>query len=399
MLGRRRVFTVEPLGGRDGTGEELARGCVVPGVTSTYRRISDADHCGSPFSGQGHEELRAARRQVPILKLASQDSGVEMALGDGLLATSMALCQDSLDFEPTGDPESPAHLSRLQASQKLEQVLERSHQLSTSPASALRCFRSSEPPRKAECETGLFGAGGQETLEVDMDPEGGMAGATVVEGWPEAWACLPGQGLRYLEHLCQVLEQMARLQQLCLQLQPQQPAADPEGEATPPAPISVTPGNEVHESWELLSLNETAETGAAAASQPEVAGPSASPPRLLEDPAEPVHPFPSSQRHRVKVLLRRIRWKNPRHPDSPTPPEDCAPEIESRNVPERSPRRLLRKTFMPSLVVKKQRAKKLVCMLRRLVQGVSRKLRACPLSCCCFSSLPGIAAATAWPCL
>lgn len=40
---------------------------------------------------------------------------------------------------------------------------------------------------------------------------------------PEAWACLPGQGLRYLEHLCLVLEQMARLQQLHLQLQPQRP--------------------------------------------------------------------------------------------------------------------------------------------------------------------------------
>lgn len=40
---------------------------------------------------------------------------------------------------------------------------------------------------------------------------------------PEAWACLPGQGLRYLEHLCLVLEQMARLQQLCLQLQTQRP--------------------------------------------------------------------------------------------------------------------------------------------------------------------------------
>lgn len=34
-----------------------------------------------------------------------------------------------------------------------------------------------------------------------------------------ACTCLPGQGLRYLEHLCLVLEQMARLQQLYLQLQ------------------------------------------------------------------------------------------------------------------------------------------------------------------------------------
>ncbi|XP_004610255.2 uncharacterized protein C8orf58 homolog [Sorex araneus] len=357
MLGRRRVFTVEPLGGRDGTGEELAHGCVVPGVTSTYRRISDADQGGSPASGQGDEELRAPGRQVPILKLASRDSGVEMALGDGLLATSVGLYQDSLDFEPTRGPESPAHLGRLRASRKLEQVLERSRQLTASPASTLRRHvRSPEPPRKAECEMGLFGAGTQETLEVDMDPEGSLAEAAVVG------ACLPGQGLRYLEHLCQVLEQMARLQQLCLQLQPRQPAVDSEGEAAPPAPPSVAPGNEVQESWELLSLKETAETGAAAALLPEVEEPSANPPRLLEDPAEPEHPFPASQGHRVKVLLRRIRWRNPWRPETPTPPEDCAPEMESRNLPERSPRGLLRKTFMPSLVVKKQRAKNLsVC--------------------------------------
>lgn len=52
---------------------------------------------------------------------------------------------------------------------------------------------------------------------------------------PEAWACLPGQGLRYLEHLCLVLEQMARLQQLHLQLQTQRPlgVSDPrDGQAS-----------------------------------------------------------------------------------------------------------------------------------------------------------------------
>lgn len=39
-----------------------------------------------------------------------------------------------------------------------------------------------------------------------------------------ACTCLPGQGLRYLEHLCLVLEQMVRLQQLYLQLQTQRPS-------------------------------------------------------------------------------------------------------------------------------------------------------------------------------
>lgn len=45
-----------------------------------------------------------------------------------------------------------------------------------------------------------------------------------------ASTCLPGQGLRYLEHLCLVLEQMARLQQLYLQLQTQRPSRVSDGQ-------------------------------------------------------------------------------------------------------------------------------------------------------------------------
>lgn len=45
-----------------------------------------------------------------------------------------------------------------------------------------------------------------------------------------ALTCLPGQGLRYLEHLCLVLEQMARLQQLYLQLQTQRPSRVSDGQ-------------------------------------------------------------------------------------------------------------------------------------------------------------------------
>lgn len=358
MLGRRRVFTVEPLGCRDGTGEDLAHGCVVSGVSSTYRRIPDTSEGSISASQQGNKALRNPGRQVPTVKLASRDSGVEMAVGDSLLATSMGLCQDSSDFEPKGDSRFPAYLGQLRASQKLEQMLERSHQLQTS-ARASRCLHSLEPPHKPECEMCLLGARAQETLEVGMDPEGRLADTALVGSWPEAWACLPGQGLRYLEHLCQVLEQMARLQQLCLQLQPQQPAVDPDGEAAKPALPSIAPGSDVPKSLEMLSLSKSLETGATAASLLEGERPSADPPRLLENP---VCPSPPSQGHRVKVLFSRIRWKNPPHSEPPAPPEDHEPEIESRNLSARSPHRLLRKTFMPSLVVKKQRAKNLsVC--------------------------------------
>ncbi|XP_053767942.1 uncharacterized protein C8orf58 homolog isoform X4 [Desmodus rotundus] len=379
MLGRRRVFAVEPLGGRDGAGENLAQGCVVPGVTSTYRRIPDTSQGCSLDSWEGGGKMKGLLGQVPLLKLASQDSGVEMAVGDSSLTTSPGLSEESLDFEPVGSPEplalpveTPARLGRLLASQKLEQVLERSSQLPTSPASLSQHRHSPKPTRKPEYEVPLFGARDQEASKAETDREAGPEETELVRGvGPEAWACLPGQGLRYLEHLCLVLEQMARLQQLHLQLQTQRLPGDPAEEEPSLAPLpppSHAPGSGVHGSWELLS--QTEETGAKRASLPKVVVPSAHPPGLSEAPTGPAHNFPCSQSHKrdlshwnkVKVLLNRIRWKSSQHPASPAPPHGPAPRIGSRDFPERPACLPLRKTFMPSLVVKKQRAKNLsVC--------------------------------------
>lgn len=197
----------------DGVGEDLAHGCVVPGVSSTYRRIPDAAQGGSLDSWKGDGQLRGLRRQEPLLKLASRDSGVEMVVGDSLLATSPGVSQDSLDFEPTGSPEPlalastepPAHLGRLLANRKLEQVLERSRQLPTSPASMSHRPRSLKPPSEPECEMPLFGAGEQEATEAETDLEAGLEEAEVVsvssqagsrvgwkwpfytEGWVAGW--------------------------------------------------------------------------------------------------------------------------------------------------------------------------------------------------------------------
>ncbi|KAK1342436.1 hypothetical protein QTO34_015201 [Cnephaeus nilssonii] len=375
MLGRRRAFAVEPLGGgRDGAGEKLAGGCVVPGVTSSYRRIPDAGGEGSLGSWEGDGELKGLRRQVPLLKLAFLDSGVEMAVGDSSLATSPRLSQDSLDLEPVGSPEPlalpmepSAHLGRLLASQKLERALERSSQLPTSPAGLSQHHRSLKPTRRPEYEVPPFGARDQGATKAETDPEAGLEEAEVARGLgPEAGACLPGQGLRYLEHLCLVLEQMVRLQQLHLQLQTQRPPGGPveeEEELTvaPSPPPSRAPGSEVWGSRELLT--QTQETGEEGASLPKVGVPSANPFRLSKVPAEPAHTLQSSQSHRrdlshwnkIKVLLNRIRWKSPQHPEPPAPPSGPASRVESRDLPCRP----LRKTFMPSLVVKKQRAKNL----------------------------------------
>ncbi|XP_066109353.1 uncharacterized protein C8orf58 homolog [Saccopteryx bilineata] len=291
-----------------------------------------------------------------------------MALGDSSLATSLGLSQDSLDFEPVGSSEPlalpmepSAHLGRLRASRKLEQVLERSSQPPASPASLSQHLYSLKPTRKPEFEMPLLGARGQEATKAETGLRAGLEEAEAVRGvGPEPWACLPGQGLCYLEHLCLVLEQMARLQQLHLQLKTQRLLGDPGEEeestlASSPPP-SCAPDSGVHRSWKLLS--QTKDTGSKKASFPKVGVPSANPPRLSEAPAEPAHTFQSSQSHKrdlfhwnkVKVLLNRVCWKSPQHPEPPTPLDGPAPRTESRDLSERPPCRPLRKTLMPSLV-------------------------------------------------
>ncbi|XP_058513459.1 uncharacterized protein C8orf58 homolog isoform X4 [Ochotona princeps] len=326
---RRRVFAVEPLDGRDGAAEALARGCVVPGTTSTYRRIPEATLAPAPFSDsqKGHGDMREFRRQVPVLKVASRDSGVEMAVGDGSLATLAGLSQDSLRWEPMGSPEPPGRLSRFLASHKLEQVLERSHHLPpSSPAPVSSWERQPgvlQPAGRPESEMRLCRAEG--CLEAETHLEAGAEEAEVAgDLGPGTWACLPGQGLRYLEHLCLVLEQMARLQQLYLQLWTQRLPGDSLEEesalAVLPSP-SASPdlGSGVRGRWELLSHTQEAE-GAEVTVSPRLGETGAHPPRLSEPPMEPTPDFSASQGCKVKVLLNRIRWRTPRHTEPPALP-------------------------------------------------------------------------------
>ncbi|XP_045142783.1 uncharacterized protein C8orf58 homolog [Echinops telfairi] len=386
MLGRRRVFAVEPRGGpgmlgalgrprsliltllADRAAEDPARGCVVPGVSSTYRRIPDAAGGASP-PWNAEAQLRGPGRRVPLLKLASRDSGVEMAVGDSSLVTSPGLSLDSLDFDPSGSSEAPAlveppaQLGRLLASRTLEQVLERSRCHPSCPASWSQQHRPLQPPSKPACELPALGGGEQETTGSEKDLEA-AEGVRALE--PEVWTSLPGQGLRYLEHLCLVLEQMARLQQLHLQLQTWRPAGsqDPGEESPAPAPsLSPSPAlsNEAQvPPWDLPS--QTKDAGAKATSSPKVGVPGTDLAHLSEASEVPAHTFPPSQGHKVKVLLNRIFWRNSRHPEPLVPRAGPDLRIESRDLPERSQCHPRRKTFMPSLVVRKQRAKNLsVC--------------------------------------
>ncbi|XP_005071067.1 uncharacterized protein C8orf58 homolog isoform X4 [Mesocricetus auratus] len=346
MLSRRRVFAVERLGNRDGAFEDLAQGCVVPGVICTYRRIPDKTHGCSPDFGEG---------QMPLLKLASQDSGMEMVVGDSPLATLSGLSQDSLNLEPMGSPELPsAQLDRLLARRKLDQVLERSLEFPSLSGQRRPMQLLSKPVGGVP----IF-AGELESTEADTELEAGLEEAKVVGDMESgALTCLPGQGLRYLEHLCLVLEQMARLQQLYLQLQTQRPSRDPEEEelALALSSSSHTPDNRVQGHRE--QPNRTRDPGAEAASLPEVGVPEA----LLDS----THTLPCSQGHKdlshwdkVKVLLNRIRWRSPRLPEPPAPPDGSGPRMEFRNLSERIQCHSHRKTFIPTLVVKKPRAKNL----------------------------------------
>ncbi|XP_027820140.2 uncharacterized protein C8orf58 homolog isoform X4 [Ovis aries] len=356
MLGRRRVFAVEPLGVQDGAGEDLAHGCVVPGVISTYRKIPDVAPVCSSDSWKRHDQLRGPQGQAPLLKLASQDSGVEMAVGDSSPATSLDFSQDSLNFEPLGNSESlalgalepPAHLSRLLASRKLEQVLERSHQLSVPPTSLSQHCHS--PKLSPKCEMPHSEARGPEATEAESDLEDGLEQAEVVEDLgPAACSGLPGQGLRYLEHLCVVLEQVANLQQLCLQLQTQRgpgnslsPLARPR---EPVSPVHRILKRRRRQPWRLHlcvlmpQAVRCAGRGNGSARQ-----------RRQGD---------HSHWNKVKVLLNRIRWGSPRPAELATSADGPVPRIASRDLPERPLGHPLQKTFMPSLVVKKKQDRNL----------------------------------------
>lgn len=160
----------------DGAFEDLAQGCVVPGVTCTYRRIPDKTHGCSLDFREGQSELKDQEGQMPLLKLASQDSGMEMVIGDSPLATLSGLSQDSLNLEPRGSPELPsAQLDRLLARRKLEQVLERSREFPS-----LSGRRNSLQLLKEPVGGVPTFAGEQESTEADTELEAGLEEAKVV---------------------------------------------------------------------------------------------------------------------------------------------------------------------------------------------------------------------------
>ncbi|XP_053223001.1 uncharacterized protein C8orf58 homolog isoform X2 [Podarcis raffonei] len=196
-----------------------------------------------------------------FLKSESEDSGVEMTSNDHSPSSpegsEKSFCLDCLDvFQPSMEDSPPlsaapcqgfpkgeeqedlgpiqdrAYCRNLSASKKLAQVVQRSqkHQVPRrSPG------RLGQRPRSPVDLEGLnsYRLHRAASVNENVDAAAGelipmLSGNSTPEEWSpqgqvhETLLTMPGQGLRYLEHICQMLEKIARLQQANLRLQHQQ---------------------------------------------------------------------------------------------------------------------------------------------------------------------------------
>ncbi|XP_072490974.1 uncharacterized protein C8orf58 homolog [Notamacropus eugenii] len=371
-LGRRRVFTLQPFGRQDGGCEKLLGGCVVLGAKSIYLQVHDMPGVPSTEPQDGDCMVRGSREQ------ASRDSGVEMGGGESPPTTHPGFALNSSNLELGEMPklapvtkESPADLDRVLASQKLQQVVARSCWPRSSSTTVPKCWQQSEQQSEQELEVSPEITGDHSATVAGVGLQPSPAESLVVGSESDAWACLPGQGLRYLEHLCLMLERMAMLQQLHLQLQEQYQQMPTGMEETnensvlapfhPQSSSMLCPQefqSPMEKTMEELALHRRAEVH------------SVSTPNLLEAPAEDAHTIPSCRGHRntlshwnkVKALLNRIRWKSPHGLESSLAQDPSGPRRDSEEPAESPLHYPQRRTFMPSLVAKKHRAKNfLVC--------------------------------------
>ncbi|XP_075580281.1 uncharacterized protein C8orf58 homolog [Pelecanus crispus] len=297
---------------------ETTESCVVRTSASVYRRLQE-----SPRQPPGGMSTWGPPPPPPLspssppasgrlLKSESEDSGVEMASNEHSPSTPVGSESSfSLDgFPPEKNPpgdepgtEPPRPPRSCSASKKLVQAAQRSRrqrvpgrcprQLSRHSASAadLRAELARDP-REPE-EPGV------------EDPEGAAAA--------EAALPVPGQGLRYLEHVCQMLERLARLQQDNRLLRQQ--AADARRTRPDTAPSQELPRQDQGvwrgERFRPRSCSDSQAPALDPGPCQRMWGHSASSPSLL-DPSESGAGAPTPDKDgrshwgRVKVLLTRL---------------------------------------------------------------------------------------------
>ncbi|CAM9808298.1 unnamed protein product [Bubo scandiacus] len=228
MLRRRGTFSVEPLRGHGPW--ETAESCVVRTSASVYRPLQE-----SPRQPPGGMSTWGAPPPPPLspgsppasgrlLKSESEDSGVEMASNEHSPSTPLgsesSFSLDGLPAEksppgeePGTDPPRPPRKKLVQAAQR-----SRRQRLPTRCPRQLgrRNVTTAADPAWDPRDTEEPGAEGPDGAVSAGEGRVVVAGAWL-PGSPRApRACpqaVPGQGLRYLEHVCQMLERLARLQQ------------------------------------------------------------------------------------------------------------------------------------------------------------------------------------------
>ncbi|XP_052661158.1 uncharacterized protein C8orf58 homolog isoform X1 [Harpia harpyja] len=317
MLRRRGAFSVEPLRGRDGPWES-AESCVVHTSASVYRRLQE-----SPRQPPGGMNAWGTPPPPPIspgsppasgrlLKSESEDSGVEMASNDHSPPTPLGSESSfSLDgFPPEKNPpgeepgtEPPRPSRSRSASKKLVQAAQRSRR-QRGPGRCPRQFgRRSANAADLQAEP-AWDPREPEEPSVE-DPEGSAV--------PEMVLPVPGQGLRYLEHVCQMLERLARLQQDNRILRQQ--AADARRTRPDTTPTREPPGQDLAvwrgERFRPRSCSDSQAPAPDPGPCRRMWGYSASSPSLL-DPSESGVGTPTPDKDgrshwgRVKVLLTRL---------------------------------------------------------------------------------------------
>lgn len=216
---------------------ETAESCVVRTSASVYRRLQE-----SPWQPPVGMSVQGTPPPLPprssssplasgqLLKFESEDSGVEMASNEHSPSTPTGSKGTfSLDGFPPKSPcgeepgnEPPRPPRSRSASKKLVQAAQRSRR-QRAPG---RCPR--QLGRHSGSVAELRAERGRDPEEPSVEDPDGAEGVAVARGaWPpgspraptgpragpEVVEPMPGQGLRYLEHVCQMLECLARLQQ------------------------------------------------------------------------------------------------------------------------------------------------------------------------------------------
>ncbi|XP_074020252.1 uncharacterized protein C8orf58 homolog [Numenius arquata] len=289
---------------------ETAESCVVRTSASVYRRLQESPR--QPPGGMSTWgpppppplSPRSPPASGRLLKSESEDSGVEMASNEHSPSTPLGSESGfSLDgfppekSPPGGEPgtEPPRMPRSRSASKKLVQATQRSRRQRVPGRCPRQLGRRSASA--AELRAELAGDHREPEEPSAEDPEGA------------AMLPVPGQGLRYLEHVCQMLERLARLQQDNRLLRQQ--AMDARHARPDATPTREPPAAWRGERFRPRSCSDSQAPAPDPGPCRRMWGHSASSPSLL-DPSEngvsPPTPDKDGRSHwgRVKVLLTRL---------------------------------------------------------------------------------------------